>query len=262
MSNEYNGYGCYGGFGAGLELIVLMLFFAMGFNNNGNGGFFGNGNNTAAETAALVQQDNLRSIASNTQATVGWNQQLLGGAVTALERIGDKVDRNLANTQQQFGRLDTNLCQLGNNIAQQINAVQTNMNDKFCHTNQHIDCAKDQILAYLNEQRIQALQQQNSDLKVALATQQANCAREADTRAILAAIQQGNGCGRGFDGGCGSAFGWGGGCGANYQNAVIAGLAGINQGISGLQQSQAAQTTQLTAIQTRVNQIPTTAAAA
>lgn len=262
MSNDYNGM-CYGGFGAGLELIVLMLFFAMGFGNNGNGGFFGNNGNTAAETAALVQQDNLRSIASNTNATVGWNQQLLGGAVQALERIGDKVDRNLANTQQQFGRLDTNLCQLGNNIAQQINAVQTNMNDKFCATNQHIDCAKDQVIAYLNDQRIQALQQQNSDLKVALATQQANCAREADTRAILAAIgQQRGGCNAPYNG-CGYApAGWGCGWDNQYQNAVIAGLAGINQGITGLQQSQAAQTTTLNAIQTRVNQIPTTAAAA
>ena len=257
MSNEY-GYGC----GFGVEMIVLLIFFAMFANGNGNGLFTNNGN-TAAETAALVQQDNLRSLAANTNATLGWNQQLLGGAVQALERIGDKVDRNLANTQQQFGRLDTNLCQLGNNIAQQVNAVQTNMNDKFCQTNQHIDCAKDTILAYLNEQRYQQLQQQYNDLKVAYATNQARCEREADTRTILNAIASNNGCQRGYNGNCGgypapycsfAPFG------NEYQNAVIAGLTGINQGISGLQQSQAAQTTTLNAIQTRVNQIPTAAA--
>lgn len=258
MSDYNNGNCGWGGWGA--EIIILMLFFAMA--NNGNG-FFGGGNNTAAETAALVQQDNLRQLAGQTNSTLNWNTQLTGGLVQAAEKIGDKVDRNLANTQQQFGRLDTNLCQVTNNLTQQINATNTNIDRQFCQTNQHIDGIKDQIIGYMTQQQIQALQQQNADLKVLLATQQANCAREADTRSILAAIAQNgqHGCCNGgvpFNGG----FGWGNVCNGNYYNTVIANLATMNQSLAGIAQTQSAQGTTLAAIQARVNQIPTTAAAA
>ena len=259
MSYDNNGNG-FCGFGGGWEVIILLLFFAMAGGGWGNNGW-GNNGNTASETAALVQQNALRDLASNTNATVNWTQQLMGGAVQALERIGDKVDRNLSNTQQQFGRLDTELCQVTNNLTQQINATNTNVNEKFCQLNQHVDRAKDDVIGVMVQNEMAKQAQQISDLKAELAVQRANCARENGERTILAAIaaQGRNGC-------CGAPYGtFGNGCcggNSDYQNAVIAGLTNIGQGINALQNSQASQTTQLNAILARVNQIPTTTGAA
>lgn len=257
--SDYNGNCGLGGIG---EIIVLMLFFAMA--NNGNGGLFGNNNNTAAETAALVQQDNLRQLAGQTNSTLGWNTQLTGGLVQAAERIGDKVDRNLANTQQQFGRLDTNLCQVTNNLTQQINGLQTNMDARFCATNQHIDCVKDQIIGYMTQKEIESLRQQLQDTKGLLAVQQANCDRDSNTRTLLEAIHgiSHNNCGGGCNGGNFYNGGNGIGCVNGYQQAVLTNLAQQTAALATIAQTQQAQGNTLAAIQTRVNQIPTTAAAA
>ena len=256
MSNEYNaggfGYGC----GWGAEMLILLIFFALFA--NGNNGWCNNGNAaTAAETAALVQQDNLRANVANIGAQTNWTQQLTGGLVQAAERIGDKVDRNAATMQQLAGQEQLNLCQLGNNLTQQLNGINTNINEKACATNAHIDCAKDQIIGYMVQQQIAQLQQQNADLKVALATKTAEYSRETDKNEILAAIR----CGA--SSGCGSAYNTfnAGCCGSGlnvYQQAALGQLAAIAGGIAGIQQSQTAQTAQLTALQTAVAKIPTT----
>lgn len=264
MGNEYNngGWGC--GCGWGAEMLILLIFFAL-FANGNNGWGNNNGNAaTAAETAALVQQDNLRANVANIGAQTNWTQQLTGGLVQAAERIGDKVDRNEATMQQLAGQQQLNLCQLGNNLTQQLNGINTNINEKSCATNAHIDGAKDQIIGYLVQQQLAQLQQQNADLKVALATKTAEYSREADKNEILNAIRCGtnNGC-------CGNnAFpfsGWGNtGCCGNginfYQQAAIGQLAAIAGGVAGIQQSQTAQTAQLTALQAAVAKIPTAAA--
>ena len=245
-------------------MLILLIFFAL-FANGNNGWGNNNGNAaTAAETAALVQQDNLRANVANIGAQTNWTQQLTGGLVQAAERIGDKVDRNEATMQQLAGQQQLNLCQLGNNLTQQLNGINTNINEKSCATNAHIDGAKDQIIGYLVQQQIAQLQQQNADLKVALATKTAEYSREADKNEILAAIR----CGT--NGGCcgNNAFpfsGWGNtGCCGNginfYQQAAIGQLAAIAGGVAGIQQSQTAQTAQLTALQAAVAKIPTAAA--
>ncbi len=260
MNNEYgtSGFGC--GCGWGAEMLILLIFFALFA--NGNNGWGNNGNTaTAAETAALVQQDNLRANVANIGAQTNWTQQLTGGLVQAAERIGDKVDRNQATMQQLAGQEQLNLCQLGNNLTQQLNGINTNINEKSCATNAHIDGAKDQIIGYLVQQQIAQLQQQNADLKVALATRQAEYSRETDKNEILAAIRCGTPscC-------CSSAFpysGFGAGCCGNasvYQQAALGQLAAIAGGVAGIQQSQTAQTAQLTALQTAVAKIPTAAA--
>lgn len=258
VDNNNNGYCGWGGGFGGWEIIVLMLFFGMW----GGNGFGGNNGNTAAETAALVQQDNLRQLAGQTNSTLNWNTQLTGGLVTAAERIGDKVDRNLANTQQQFGRLDTNLCQVTNNLTQQINALQTNMDARFCATNQHIDCAKDQILGYMTQKEIENLRAQLQDTKGLLAVQQANADRESNTRTILSAIANighQNGCCNGNLNG----IPYGSACYVpNYQQAVLSNLAQQTSTLASIAQTQQAQGVTLNAIQTRVNQIPTTTPAA
>lgn len=241
-------------------MLILLIFFAL-FANGNNGWGNNNGNTaTAAETAALVQQDNLRANVANIGAQTNWTQQLTGGLVQAAERIGDKVDRNQATMQQLAGQEQLNLCQLGNNLTQQLNGINTNINEKSCATNAHIDGAKDQIIGYLVQQQIAQLQQQNADLKVALATRQAEYSRETDKNEILAAIRCGasQSC-------CGGAFpynGFGTGCCGNasvYQQAALGQLAAIAGGVAGIQQSQTAQTAQLTALQTAVAKIPTTA---
>lgn len=260
MTNEYgnSGFGC--GCGWGAEMLILLIFFALFA--NGNNGWGNNGNTaTAAETAALVQQDNLRANVANIGAQTNWTQQLTGGLVQAAERIGDKVDRNEATMQQLAGQQQLNLCQLGNNLTQQLNGINTNINEKSCATNAHIDGAKDQIIGYLVQQQIAQLQQQNADLKVALATRQAEYSRETDKNEILAAIRCGSSscCGA-------SAFpysGFGTGCCGNvsvYQQAALGQLAAIAGGVAGIQQSQTAQTAQLTALQAAVAKIPTAAA--
>lgn len=252
---DYNNNGCGWGGAWGADIIILLLFFAMFGGNNG----WGNNGNTAAETAALVQQDNLRQLAGQTNSTLNWNTQLTGGLVQAAERIGDKVDRNLANTQQQFGRLDTNLCQVTNNLTQQLNGLQSNIDARFCATNQHIDCVKDQVIGYMTQKEIETLRQQLQDTKGLLAVQQANCDRENNTRTLLEAIHglsHNNGCcnGGNFYNGGNSL-----GCVNGYQQAVLTNLAQQTAALATIAQTQQAQGNTLAAIQTRVNQIPTTA---
>ncbi len=255
--SDYNGNGWGGAFGC--EFLIVVLFLAM-FSGNGWGGWGNNGSGqTAAETAALVQQDNLRANVANNGAKLDWNTQLTGGAVQGIERTRDAVSA-----------LDTKICQAVNNLTQQNNQTQRQIADcccetrhqldnQFCATNRNITDAKNDILQAMAADRLAAVTAERDNLKVALATKEAACSREEDTRTILAAIQAGRGC---CNTGCNTCCNTG-CCNQmtnTYQQQVITSLAGINAGVQNLAQVQQTQGTQLTAILNRVNQIPTTAA--
>lgn len=183
----YNNNNCDTAALGGVGLLVILIFFAM-FSGNGNG-FWGNGSaNTAAETASLVQQDNLRSQVSGISSRQEWQGQLLGGAVQGIERTRDAV-----------AELDTKICQAVNNLTQQNNGLQNQiassfcdlrhqLDTQFCQTNQNIINSQNLILNTIQQNKFEAVKAENADLKTALATQAASCAREADTRAILSAI--------------------------------------------------------------------------
>lgn len=216
--NNDNGMGCgYGGVG----LLVLLIFFAM-FANNGNGGFFGgNGSNTATEAASLVQQDNTRAQVAGIASNQNWQGQLIGGAVQGIERTRDAV-----------AALDAKLCQVTNNLTQQVNALSTQnqqcccdlrhqLDTNFCATNQNITNAKNEILTTLQQNKFEALQAENQNLKVALATQQANCAREADTRLLAGKIDSLSGCRPAACGCCPTAQG-------SFESQLVAALTAIN----------------------------------
>lgn len=112
-----------GGFGMGMgyEWLLFILFFGM-WGWGGNGGFGGFGargleqaTTTAAETAALVGQqqvaDRVASIATGVDAIAG----IATANGVKLEGVKDAVTNGFFANQ-------TNLCELGNNIAQQFNA--------------------------------------------------------------------------------------------------------------------------------------------
>lgn len=112
-----------GGFGMGMgyEWLLFILFFGM-WGWGGNGGFGGFGargleqaTTTAAETAALVGQQQV----ADRVASINTGVDAVAGIVTAngvkLEGVKDAVTNGFFASQ-------TNMCELGNNIAQQFNA--------------------------------------------------------------------------------------------------------------------------------------------
>lgn len=227
--------GCYGG----IRLLVLLIFFAMFANNGGDGGIFGNGGNrsasTAAATDALIQQSNMRSEVAGIASRQDWHGQLLGGAVQGIERTRDAV-----------AALDTKLCQEANNRAQQINALSNQLQSCCCDfqhqldlTNRGIIDAKNDVLNVIQQNKYEALQNENKSLKAALALKDANCARDAQTDRIIDAVQ-------------------GRSCCNTYQQESIHVLHRIAEGISGLQASQTAQSATLAQILAKVNEPATT----
>lgn len=126
-----NGAG-FGGFG--YEWIIMLLFFGMfGWGGGGfgwGGGFGGRGleqaTTTAAETAALVGQQQV----ADRVAGIATGVDAVAGIVTAngvkVETVKDAVTNGFYANQRD-------LCQLGNNIAQQF-ASQT-MNNMQNHNN-------------------------------------------------------------------------------------------------------------------------------
>lgn len=140
----YNNDGCCGGgmgfpfmgnmMGFGYEWIIMLLFFGMfGWGGGGfgwGGGFGGRGleqaTTTAAETAALVGQQQV----ADRVAGIATGVDAVAGIVTAngvkIETVKDAVTNGFYANQRD-------LCQLGNNIAQQFSA-QT-MNNMQNHNN-------------------------------------------------------------------------------------------------------------------------------
>ena len=231
--NDNNGSCCggwgmpFGGFmngmgGFGFDALILLLFFGLmgggmwgGFGGFGGGfggyGGFQQATTTAAETAALVGQqqvaDRVAGIATGVDAVAG----LVTAQGTKLETVKDAVTNGFFAEQTQ-------LCQLGNNIAQQFNAAAMNgmqnqnalvalLNDmraenaKCCCENKYqaaadkcevlgaISASESRILAQLNadkfdrmQDKLAAANERNSQLKSQLD-------RQEDTSRLLAAIQ-------------------------------------------------------------------------
>lgn len=247
MSYNDNNGSCCGGWGGpfgglmggfGFDALILLLFFGLmgggmwgGFGGFGGGfggyGGFQQATTTAAETAALVGQqqvaDRVAGIATGVDAVAG----LVTAQGTKLETVKDAVVNGFYANQ-------TNLSELGNNIAMQAvnnqNATTALLNDmRFanaqcccdtkqliqssfcdlrhqmaadkCETLGAIAASKAEILGVMNAQRMAELEAKNIELKGQIS--QAN-----QTAAIVAAVQA-NGCNKPACAPCGPAYPYG-----------------------------------------------------
>ena len=121
--------GLFGGCGNGsgfnnlsdiIALVIVASIFGfggyggMGWGGRGMGGQLG-ADAVAATTSAMISQqataDRVAAIGADVRQVLGQT----GGLIEAVNTVGNR-------TQDGFARVDTNLCQLGNNIAQQFNA--------------------------------------------------------------------------------------------------------------------------------------------
>lgn len=208
-----NGWGgCFGGFG--FDAIILLLFFGLmgggmwgGFGNGfgfgaGGAGALGMSSLTAAETSQMIQQDNLRATAANTNAKLDWATSIASGNATKLETVKDAVTNGFFAEQTQ-------MCQLGNNLNNAIrdnrdafkdgftalqHQIQSNrcdiehkMDRNQCETLRAIADSKSEILGYMQQQKLDALEAKNLELKGQLS-------QNAQTAQIMAAIQANQGC--------------------------------------------------------------------
>jgi hypothetical protein len=139
MSYNDNNGGCCGGWGGpfgglmggfGFDALILLLFFGLmgggmwggmgGWGGFGGGaGMLGTTSLAATETAALINQQNTadRVAAANAKADA------IAGIVTA---NGTKIETVKDAVTNGFFANQTNLCELGNNIAQQFSAATMN----------------------------------------------------------------------------------------------------------------------------------------
>ena len=241
------GYGFpFGGFmnglgGFGFDALILLLFFGLmgggmwggmgGWGGFGGGaGMLGTTSLAATETAALINQQNTADRVAGIGADVRQILGQTGGIIEAVNTVGNR-------TQDGFARMDSNLCQLGNNIAMQAvnnqNATTALLNDmRFanaqccCETKQLIQssfcdlrhqmaadkcetlgaiaASKAEILGVMNAQRMAELEAKNIELKGQIS--QAN-----QTAAIVAAVQA-NGCNKPSCAPCGPAYPYRNGC--------------------------------------------------
>lgn len=177
--NEEN----YGGFGGLAGLIVLILVF--GFMGGNGWGGFGGGNSatTATETAALVQQDNLRSQVSGIASLQQFNQQFTAGIASGIDKL-----------QAQVAQQDVSMCQLGNNIAQQFNNAQFANQQQFCSLRQEIIDNRIALENRLTEQAMAALNEKANMYKEQFNSLQLKCSQDNQTNILLNAINRDNGC--------------------------------------------------------------------
>ena len=234
MSYNDNNGSCCGGWGGpfgglmggfGFDALILLLFFGLmgggmwggmgGWGGFGGGaGMLGTTSLAATETAALINQQNTadRVAAANAKADA------IAGIVTA---NGTKIETVKDAVTNGFFANQTNLCELGNNIAQQFSAAAMNgmqnhnnltnqltemrfanqqcccdtkqliqssfcdlrhqMAADKCETLGAIDASKAEILGVMNAQRMAELEAKNLELKGQIS--QAN-----QTAAIVAAV--------------------------------------------------------------------------
>lgn len=225
-----SGYGFpFGGFmnglgGFGFDALILLLFFGLmgggmwggwggGFGGFGGGaGMLGTTSLAATETASLISQQNTADRVASIGADVRQILGQTGGIIEAVNTVGNR-------TQDGFARMDSNLCQLGNNIAMQAVNNHNNLTNQLtemrfanqqcccdtkqliqssfcdlrhqmqvdkCDTMQAIAASKAEILGAMATQRMAELEAKNLELKGQIS--QAN-----QTAAIVAAVQA-NGC--------------------------------------------------------------------
>lgn len=278
-------------------LIVGGIFGGFGWGGGFGGGFGGGygglaGTTTAAaETAALISQQNTADRVAAIGADVRQVLGQTGGIIEAVNTVGNR-------TQDGFSGVRQDMCQQAYNTAQQFNAVnlqginnyngltsqitdlrfqnaqcccdtkanfaETNrlMADGFCRTNRNIDDTRAEIKSEMASYYLKSVEQERDDLKVRLATQEAACSRAADKTEILAAIAQMSCQPKCCPQTCGCGNSYSNGCSIDYQRAMLGTLTSIDQGIQQLSAIQGNQGTQISAILARVNQIPTTTAAA
>lgn len=239
MGYDNNNGGCcnsgwgfpFGGFGMGgfgFDALILLLFFGLmgggmwgGFGGFGGlGGFGGAGmlgatTMAATETAALINQQNTadRVAAANAKADA------IAGIVTA---NGTKLEMTKDAVYENRYQSERNLCQLGNNIAQQFNAQTMQgmnmhnattalLNDmraeqaKCCCESSHqrqadkcellgaISASEQRILAQMNADKFDRMQEKLSAANERIATLKAERDNSQQTQQLLAAIQA-NGC--------------------------------------------------------------------
>lgn len=198
MTYNTNDGSCCGGWGGfGADALILLLFFGLmgggmwgGFGGFGGGyGGFAQSTTTAAETSALISQQNtadrVAAIAADTRQVLGQT----GGIIEAVNTVGNRA-------QDGFARLDVNLSQLGNNIAMQAVNNHNNLTSQLtemrfdsakccCETQQkigalecsltnQIQAAKSEILGAMQAQRMAELEAKNLELKGALSQQNQN----------------------------------------------------------------------------------------
>lgn len=244
-------------------LIILLICLFGGFGGNGLG-LGNNGLATATETAALVQQDNTRGLIAGIDARQQLNQQFTAGIADGVNRIQDS----------QLG-LRTDLCQLGNNLSNQINNVQFANQQQFCQLKQEIVDNRLAVENKLNDYRMEDLKEKNCALQNQLDRQTMLCSNGAQTaqlEAKLDAISRSipqpppptwpTPC-------AAPAYAYG-ACGAGsvaeqqlaVLNRIATGISSLSQGQDQMATALANQATAIANLQTSVNRIPTTAAAA
>lgn len=217
------GFGCNdnGGFNLMSLLGFAIVAGVLGITPNGGwGGFGGRGGQlgadaVAATTSAMISQqttaDRVAAIGADTRQILGQT----GGIIEAVNTVGNR-------TQDGFARVDTNLCQLGNNIAQQFNAQTVNgmqnhnnltsqltdirfdaqkcccetqnlVNSKFCELGYRMQadkCDLQRAIAYEGEATRSMLKDiQTQALQEKLAKAEAQLSQNAQTASIVSAIQ-------------------------------------------------------------------------
>ena len=233
MGYDNNGGCCNGGFGFpfggfmngfggfGFDALILLLFFGLmgggmwggwgGMGGWGGGwggaGMLGTTSLAATETAALINQQNTadRVAAANAKADA------IAGIVTA---NGTKIETVKDAVTNGFFANQTNLCELGNNIAQQFNAqtmqgmnnyngltnqltemrfsnqqcccdtkqliqssfcdLRHQMQADKCDTMAAIAASKSEILGFMNAQRMAELEAKNAKLENELSQNKQN----------------------------------------------------------------------------------------
>ena len=202
----------FGGYGGGL-----------GWGGRGMGGQLG-ADAVAATTSAMISQqttaDRVAAIGADVRQVLGQT----GGIIEAVNTVGNR-------TQDGFARVDTNLCQLGNNIAMQAVNNHNNLtsqltdirfdaqkcccettnliNSKLCELGYRMqadNCDLKRAIAYEGETtRAMIKDIQTQQLQERLAKAEAQLSQNAQTSSIIGAIQANcsaprvcNPCGNGY----------------------------------------------------------------
>lgn len=199
--------------------FIFALFFG-GMNGGmwggwggANGGALGMSSLTAVETAQMMQQDNLRATAANTNAKLDWVTGIASSNATKIEGVKDAVTNGFFAEQTQ-------LCQVANNLnnairdnreasAREFCELRHQMQVDKCETLQAISASKAEILGVMQAEKIAALEARNMELKGQLSQNAQTAQLGARIDAVVSAIQAGqsgcNPCGTGCNP-CGGNF--------------------------------------------------------
>lgn len=214
-----NGFG-----GFGFDALILLLFFGLmgggmwggmgGWGGFGGGaGMLGTTSLAATETASLISQQNTADRVASIGADVRQILGQTGGIIEAVNTVGNRA-------QDGFARVDTNLSQLGNNIAMQAvnnqNATTALLNDmrfanaqccceakqliqsSFCDlrhdTMQAMNANTAAIMARLDGLERNAMQDKLNAAQEKIAALKAERDNSQQTQTLLAAIGAQRGC--------------------------------------------------------------------